>query len=394
VSVVVLAITIVAATQLVVATRLSGRAAVQDAVREVAGDAAAIEQRAAAAATPAAAGTLAHDALVTVSAMPGVRSATLSPAGDPADLARLDDFSRGVLATGLAAADERPTTDGSVRVAVPVTIAGAEQVLDVRVDPAPAARDALASWLAVAGLVALVAAALTGLVLLVVRRRLGVRHRVAVLAAFTDDLTGLPNRRAFLRRLVVAVRQARAGEAPLTLVLLDATGLEGVNATAGRRHGDVLLGEVAQVLAGAGRVGSEAFRLGSASFALLLPATDGDQALAVTRELRERIETTAGPLGGVVGLCVLGAGAPDADTLLSGAETALRDARAVAAPAPPAAPDAVQVPQPRLTRPPVARVAAAYAADGAVADGGGTDPGLGLRSGADPWDIRWITGWD
>jgi GGDEF domain-containing protein len=34
-----------------------------------------------------------------------------------------------------------------------------------------------------------------------------------VLAALTDDVTGLPNRRAFLRRLTVAVRQARAGHA-------------------------------------------------------------------------------------------------------------------------------------------------------------------------------------
>jgi hypothetical protein len=39
----------------------------------------------------------------------------------------------------------------------------------------------------------------------------------------------------------------------------------------------------------------------------------------------------------------------------------------------------------------VARVAAAYAAAGDVA---ADDPGLGRRAGGDPWDIRWITGWD
>jgi diguanylate cyclase (GGDEF)-like protein len=389
VSVVVLAITIVAAAQLVVAARLAGRAAVRDAVSEVAADADAIERRAATGGTVAEQVARAGEALATVRALPGVHAATLSTAGNATGL---DATGRAALGEGRAVAADGPAADGSIRVVAPVTVAGTGRVLDVRVDPTPAARSALASWLATAGLVALVGAALAGLVLLVARRRHLARHRLALLAAFTDDLTGLPNRRAFVRRLVVAVRQARDHDAPLTLALFDVTGLGDVNTSAGRRRGDELLAEVGQVLAEVGRAGAGSFRLGSSSFALLLPATDGDQAIAVTRELRTRIETVARPLGGIVGLCVLDADLPDADSLLAGAEGALRDARAAEPmPAPVQPPQAVQVPEPRVTRPPVARVAAAYTADGVT---GAEEPGLGQRDGEDPWDIRWITGWN
>jgi len=83
VSVVLLAITIVAAAQLVVASRLTAHAAVQDAVRQAAGDAAAIERRAAAFRdNPPAAEAAAADAMATVAALPGVRSVRLHPAHD------------------------------------------------------------------------------------------------------------------------------------------------------------------------------------------------------------------------------------------------------------------------------------------------------------------------
>jgi hypothetical protein len=105
---------------------------------------------------------------------------------------------------------------------------------------------------------------------------------------------------------------------------------------------------------------------------------------------------------------VLGADSPDADALLAGAEAALQDARAVAAAdepevvaepvdghaaEPAGAPLAVEVPAQR-TPPPTAHVAAAYAASTATDDRGGLDEGLGLRGTGDPWDIRWITGWE
>jgi diguanylate cyclase (GGDEF)-like protein len=406
VSVVLLAITIVATAQLVVASRLTAHAAVQDAVRQASDDAAAIERRAAAfGGNPSAAEAAAQDATATIAALPGVRSVTLHPAHDTT----LDAFAIRVLADRRAAVDERTTGDATVRVAAAVHVADSARVLELRIDPRPAARSALAPHLAAAGLLALGLAALAAAWLLVSRRRLSRRHRLAVLAALTDDVTGLPNRRAFLRRLTVAARQARTGDAPLTLVLLEIAGLEHVTAAHGHSRGEELLAGVAEVLDGTDRAGTEAFRVGGSCFALLMPATGADQAYGVTARVLDGVHAVAAQVGGDVaaavtgaaGLSVLGADSPDADALLAGAEAALQDARVVAAvhdpvdgyvDEPAGAARAVEVPAQR-TPPPAAQVAAAYAASG-PADERGADEGLGLRGSADPWDIRWITGWE
>jgi diguanylate cyclase (GGDEF)-like protein len=406
VSVVLLAITIVAAAQLVVASRLTAHAAVQDAVRQASDDAAAVERRAATFRdNPVAADAAAEDAIATIAALPGVRSVTLRPAHDTT----LDAFAIRVLADRRAAADERTTGDDTLRVAATVQVADAARVLELRIDPKPAARSALGSRLAAAGLLGLGLAALAGAGLLVSRRRLGRRHRLAVLAALTDDVTGLPNRRAFVRRLTVAVRQARTGDAPLTLALVELSGLEQVTAAHGHRLGEELLARVADVLDACDRVGAEAFRVGGSCFALLMPATGADQAYGVTARLLDGVHAAAAEVGGdaaagvtgAVGLSVLGADSPDSDALLAGAEAALRDARAVAAEEPvdrhvaePAgAAQAVEVPAQR-TPPPAAQVAAAYAASATADERGGFDEGLGVRGSSDPWDIRWITGWE
>lgn len=410
VSVVLLAITIVATAQLVVASRLSTHAAMQDVVRQASDDAAAIERRAAAySGNPAAAEGAARDAIETIAALPGVHSVTLRPAQDPT----LDAFAVRVLADRRAAADERTTGDDAVRVAATVQVAGSARVLELRIDPRPAARSALGSHLAAAGLLLLGLAALAGAALLVSRRRLGRRDRLAALAALTDDVTGLPNRRAFLRRLTVAVRQARTGDAPLTLALIEVAGLEHVTAADGHSRGEALLAGIAQVLDGCDRAGTEAFRVGGSCFALLMPATGADQAYGVTARLLDGVHAVAAEVGGeaalsvtgAAGLSVLGADSPDADALLAGAEAALQDARAVAADdladehvdayvaEPAGAPLAVEVPAQR-TAPPAAQVAAAYAASGPADERGGLDEGLGLRGAGDPWDIRQITGWE
>jgi diguanylate cyclase (GGDEF)-like protein len=401
VSVVLLAITIVATAQLVVASRLTAHAAVQDVVRQASDDAAAVERRAAVYRdNPTAAEAAAADAIATIAALPGVRGVTLRPAQDPT----LDAFAVRVLADRRAAADERTTGDDAVRAAATVQVGDSARVLELRIDPRPAARSALGSHLAAAGLLALGLAALAGAALLVSRYRLGRRHRLAVLAALTDDVTGLPNRRAFLRRLTVAVRQARTGDAPLTLALIEVAGLEQVTAADGHGLGEELLAGVAEVLDGCDRAGTEAFRVGGSCFALLMPATGADQAYGVTARLLDGVHAVAAEVGGEAAVAVTGAAG--LSVLGAGAEAALQDARAVSAAddladepvdahvaEPAGAPLAVEVPAQR-TPPPAAQVAAAYAASGPADERGSLDEGLGLRGAGDPWDIRWITGWE
>ena len=102
------------------------------------------------------------------------------------------------------------------------------------------------------------------------QERVELAHREAMIAATTDFLTGLPNRRAF----VVAIEDAvgkETGRASLAVAVLDLNRFKAVNDTFGHAAGDLLLREVAErlgrALGGRGLVA----RLGGDEFGILLP---------------------------------------------------------------------------------------------------------------------------
>ena len=86
--------------------------------------------------------------------------------------------------------------------------------------------------------------------------------------AATDELTGGPNRRAFLDRLGLAVEGAGQGE-PTVVLLVDLDGFKAVNDRAGHAAGDLVLKDVAAALAGAVRDTDTVARLGGDEFAVL-----------------------------------------------------------------------------------------------------------------------------
>lgn len=91
-------------------------------------------------------------------------------------------------------------------------------------------------------------------------------HREAVIAATTDFLTGLPNRRAFVAALEVATSR----RSPVAVAILDLNRFKTVNDTFGHAIGDLLLVEVASRLVRS--VGSRGLvaRLGGDEFGILL----------------------------------------------------------------------------------------------------------------------------
>jgi diguanylate cyclase (GGDEF)-like protein len=108
-----------------------------------------------------------------------------------------------------------------------------------------------------------------------------------------DPLTGLPNRRAFMRDLEREVERARRYGRPLTLVIGDVDRFKEINDTYGHPAGDRALCAVADSLRAGLRGTDGAFRLGGDEFALLLPETTGEAAADVMRRLYTGFRTTA-----------------------------------------------------------------------------------------------------
>jgi diguanylate cyclase (GGDEF)-like protein len=113
----------------------------------------------------------------------------------------------------------------------------------------------------------------------------------AIVAATTDFLTGLPNRRALVAALDTA---ASEGIEPFALAILDLDRFKAVNDTFGHAVGDQLLKEVAaRLLKTVGRRGLVA-RLGGDEFGILLPgAKSAKEAQAIGDDILRRVNGQA-----------------------------------------------------------------------------------------------------
>jgi diguanylate cyclase (GGDEF)-like protein/PAS domain S-box-containing protein len=109
--------------------------------------------------------------------------------------------------------------------------------------------------------------------------------------AFSDHLTGLPNRALLRDRTEQAIRLAGRHGLVAALLLLDLDRFKEVNDTLGHHHGDLLLQQVAERLRGGLRASDTVARLGGDEFAVLLPNVTGvGDATAVAEKLSAAIE--------------------------------------------------------------------------------------------------------
>ncbi|WP_263352440.1 GGDEF domain-containing protein [Acidicapsa acidisoli] len=108
--------------------------------------------------------------------------------------------------------------------------------------------------------------------------------------AHADELTGLPNRRAFNLQLENAFADGFSNGKHLGLVILDADLFKQYNDHVGHLGGDACLRSIAQVLAGIVEpAGAFAARIGGEEFAVILPDTTEPRALQVAEEIRLRV---------------------------------------------------------------------------------------------------------
>jgi diguanylate cyclase (GGDEF)-like protein len=142
------------------------------------------------------------------------------------------------------------------------------------------------------------------------------------LDAVTDPLTGLHNRRLFSETFEKELNRARRYSHPLGLVTLDLHRFKEVNDKHGHPRGDDVLRAAAATLKKALRTSDSAFRIGGDEFALLLPQTDSDQTLALSRRVQTVFAEMLQPLQLAVtvgmdhGLAIFPQDAEQADQLI------------------------------------------------------------------------------
>ena len=146
------------------------------------------------------------------------------------------------------------------------------------------------------GAIAMLAA---GLMRTVRAQRLSLRDRgdEAERLARVDELTGLPNRRAFVEALDTEIARARRFGSELSLVLADLDRFKEVNDTHGHQAGDACLRDAATALQSVLRQYDACFRWGGDEFALLLPSTSVGDAEAVGLRAAEVVAGHATPDG-------------------------------------------------------------------------------------------------
>jgi diguanylate cyclase (GGDEF)-like protein len=108
-----------------------------------------------------------------------------------------------------------------------------------------------------------------------------------------DPLTGLANRRSFVRELEREVARASRYERRLALVVFDLDGFKQVNDALGHTAGDEALVLLAETVRRVIRRGDRAFRLGGDEFALILDTAEAADARYVAERVSEALAESA-----------------------------------------------------------------------------------------------------
>jgi diguanylate cyclase (GGDEF)-like protein len=195
-----------------------------------------------------------------------------------------------------------------------VFIAAAYAATLVAIDPGPIGAS---RWLTTVGM-----AAGSAVVVRVLSERIDRLVAELRLAAATDPLTGLLNRRAMGERLGHEMARARrTGEAFATL-LIDVDSFKQINDSRGHAAGDAALEALAGVLTRELREIDTVARIGGDEFAVLLPATGVAGAQATAARLRERAGVSIS-----VGAAVYGIDGLTGEELARAADAALYEAK-------------------------------------------------------------------
>lgn len=116
--------------------------------------------------------------------------------------------------------------------------------------------------------------------------------------SLTDDLTGLPNRRAMQRQLEDEISRAHRHGTPLAVAMIDLDDFKSVNDNFGHATGDAVLRIYAAEVLSMFRMHDMVARYGGEEFAVILPNTDRDGAFAALRKIQLKAATVSREIDG------------------------------------------------------------------------------------------------
>lgn len=110
--------------------------------------------------------------------------------------------------------------------------------------------------------------------------------------ALRDELTGLPNRRAFDKELQRSLESFSRYNRNGALLMIDVNSFKGINDTLGHAAGDAILQHISRMLEAYTRLGDTVARLGGDEFAVILNEVSPEQAQQKAAQIQEMISTT------------------------------------------------------------------------------------------------------
>ncbi|MGH2950924.1 MAG: diguanylate cyclase [Solirubrobacterales bacterium] len=161
-------------------------------------------------------------------------------------------------------------------------------------------------------------------------------HELVSEQAVTDELTGLPNNRAFHGAIRKEAARADRFRHELSLLILDIDDFKQVNDTYGHLQGDAVLRRIGKILDAESRGIDEPARYGGEEFVVALPETGSAGAVEVAERIRERIAAEPIPIvdgkgelrvTASLGAATMPAAAHDVPGLIAAADAALYAAK-------------------------------------------------------------------
>ncbi len=163
------------------------------------------------------------------------------------------------------------------------------------------------------------------------QRQLESANEVLLQQSLTDPLTSLNNRRCFDYSLESAFYRSRRTNTPFSLLMLDVDHFKAFNDNYGHLQGDCVLRRVGSLVRAGSRVKDTPARFGGEEFSVILPDTDGEQALQIATRLCSAVSNETWDLRPItvsIGVATVNAGMLTAHELVDAADQALYRAKA------------------------------------------------------------------